>query len=66
MWASLAIFACFLGAAVLGRGAAVWLLPLSGLFMSVIYPTLNSKGISVFPKAQRPSSLSAASSLTHE
>lgn len=52
MWASLAIFACFLGAAVLGRGAAVWLLPLSGLFMSVIYPTLNSKGISVFPKAQ--------------
>jgi len=27
-------------------------LPLSGLFMSVIYPTLNSKGISCFPKMQ--------------
>jgi fucose permease len=30
----------------------VVLLPLSGLFMSVIYPTLNSKGISCFPKAE--------------
>jgi fucose permease len=29
---------------------AVYLLPLSGLFMSVIYPTLNSKGISCLPK----------------
>jgi fucose permease len=29
---------------------AVYLLPLSGLFMSVIYPTLNSKGISCFRK----------------
>jgi fucose permease len=27
-------------------------LALSGLFMSVIYPTLNSKGISCFPKAE--------------
>lgn len=52
MWASLSIFACFLGASLFGRAAAVWLLPLSGLFMSVIYPTLNSKGISCFPKAQ--------------
>ncbi len=26
-------------------------LPLSGLFMSVIYPTINSKGISCFPKS---------------
>lgn len=52
MWASLLIFACFLGAALMGRSAAVWLLPLSGLFMSVIYPTLNSKGISCFPKPQ--------------
>jgi fucose permease len=49
---SLAILICFAGALVGGRGAAVWLLPLSGLFMSVIYPTLNSKGISCFPKAQ--------------
>ena len=28
------------------------LLPLSGLFMSVVYPTLNSKGISGFPKSE--------------
>ena len=49
---SLAILICFAGAIVGGRGAAVWLLPLSGLFMSVIYPTLNSKGISCFPKVQ--------------
>jgi fucose permease len=46
------IFACFLGSALFGRDSAVWLLPLSGLFMSVIYPTLNSKGISCFPKVQ--------------
>ena len=26
--------------------------PLSGLFMSVIYPTINSKGISCLPKAE--------------
>jgi fucose permease len=32
--------------------AAVVLLPLSGLFMSVVYPTLNSKGISCFAKAE--------------
>lgn len=50
--ASLMIFACFLGSALLGREAAVWLLPLSGLFMSVVYPTLNSKGISCFAKVQ--------------
>lgn len=49
---SLAILACFAGSVLGGIGAAVWLLPLSGLFMSVIYPTLNSKGISCFPKAQ--------------
>jgi len=49
---SLAILICFAGALIGGRGAAVWLLPLSGLFMSVIYPTLNSKGISCFPKVQ--------------
>lgn len=50
--ASLLIFACFLGSALFGRDAAVFLLPLSGLFMSVIYPTLNSKGISCFAKVQ--------------
>jgi fucose permease len=49
---SLAILVCFGGAMAGGRAAAVFLLPLSGLFMSVIYPTLNSKGISCFPKAR--------------
>ena len=52
---SLAILACF-GATLLGgRGAAVFALPLSGLFMSVLYPTINSKGISCFPKAEHGS-----------
>jgi fucose permease len=49
---TLMIFACFLGASILGSQAAVWLLPFSGIFMSIIYPTLNSKGISCFPKRQ--------------
>jgi fucose permease len=35
--------------------ATVVLLPLSGLFMSVIYPTINSKGISCFPKSSHGS-----------
>lgn len=45
-----AIFACFCLSVVGGRNVSVFLLPLSGLFMSMIYPTLNSKGISCFPK----------------
>ena len=49
---SLAIFLCFLSSMISGVGQAAWLLPLSGLFMSIMYPTLNSKGISCFPKAQ--------------
>ena len=49
---SLAIFLCFAGAVAGGLSYAVWLLPLSGLFMSMIYPTLNSKGISCFPKTE--------------
>ena len=49
---SSAILICFVGAVFGGTGAAVYLLPLSGLFMSVIYPTLNSKGISCFPKSE--------------
>jgi len=49
---SLAILLCLAGSVVGGVAAAVVLLPLSGLFMSVVYPTLNSKGISCFPKAQ--------------
>ena len=49
---SLAILVCFAGAVAGGLSCAVWLLPLSGLFMSMIYPTLNSKGISCFPKTE--------------
>jgi MFS transporter, DHA1 family, quinolone resistance protein len=48
----LAIFLCFAGSLVGGVGAGVFLLPLSGLFMSVMYPTLNSKGISCFEKSE--------------
>lgn len=48
--AGFAIFACFLAAVLGGRAVAVYSLPLSGLFMSVVYPTLNSKGISCLPK----------------
>ena len=47
---SLAILLCFVGTIIGGTDMAVYLLPLSGLFMSVIYPTLNSKGISCFRK----------------
>ena len=49
---SLAIFICFIGAMIGGLSYGIWLLPLSGLFMSMIYPTLNSKGISCFPKTE--------------
>jgi MFS transporter, FHS family, L-fucose permease len=49
---SAAILLCFGGAVAGGTEAAVYLLPLSGLFMSVIYPTINSKGISCFPKSE--------------
>ena len=50
-----AIFICFAGSMLGGVGAAIYLLPASGLFMSVIYPTINSKGISCFPKSQHGS-----------
>jgi len=49
---SLAILVCFVGSIAGGLSYAIWLLPLSGLFMSMIYPTLNSKGISCFPKTE--------------
>jgi fucose permease len=49
---SLAILLCFAGSLVLGVANAAWLLPLSGLFMSILYPTLNSKGISCFPRTR--------------
>jgi fucose permease len=46
------IFVCFAGALLGGLALGVWLLPLTGLFMSIVYPTLNSKAISCFPKQQ--------------
>ena len=45
------IFLCFSAAIAGGVQWAVFSLPLSGLFMSVIYPTVNSKGISCVPKS---------------
>jgi len=44
------ILACFAFSVAGGVDWAVYLLPASGLFMAVIYPTLNSKGISCVPK----------------
>jgi fucose permease len=49
---SAAILLCFGGSLYGGPELAVYLLPLSGLFMSIVYPTLNSKGISCFPRAE--------------
>jgi fucose permease len=46
------IFLCFIVSVTGGVKYAVYLLPLSGLFMSVIYPTINSKGISCLPKSE--------------
>lgn len=46
------IFGCYLFSMLYGQAVALWLMPLSGLFMSMIYPTLNSKGISCFPRQQ--------------
>jgi fucose permease len=49
---SLAILLCFAGSLYGGPAYGVYLLPLSGLFMSIVYPTLNSKGISCFARAE--------------
>jgi len=49
---SAAILICFVLSMVHGMSTAVFLLPLSGIFMSVIYPTINSKGISCFHKSE--------------
>jgi fucose permease len=46
------ILLCFIASVAGGLNWAVYLLPLSGLFMSVIYPTINSKGISCLPKSE--------------
>ena len=47
-----AILACFALSIAGGVQWAVYALPLSGLFMSVIYPTVNSKGISCVAKTE--------------
>jgi len=47
-----AIFVCFMVTMLGGVTSAVFALPFSGLFMSVIYPTINSKGISCVPKSE--------------
>ncbi len=52
---SLAILLCFAASIFGGPGLRVIALPLTGIFMSVIYPTINSKGISCFPKNQHGS-----------
>lgn len=49
---SAAILACFGVSIAGGVRWGIYALPLSGLFMSVIYPTLNSKGISCVPKSE--------------
>jgi len=49
------ILACFAVSIAGGVAWAIFLLPLSGLFMSVIYPTINSKGISCLPKSEHGS-----------
>jgi len=45
------ILICFALSAAGGVRWAMYLLPFSGLFMSVVYPTINSKGISCVPKS---------------
>ncbi|WP_218311298.1 MFS transporter [Alteromonas antoniana] len=50
-----AIVLCFGFGLAGGKQVALYLFPLSGIFMSVIYPTFNSKGISCFPKHQHGS-----------
>jgi fucose permease len=45
------ILICFALSAAGGVSWAMYLLPFSGLFMSVVYPTINSKGISCVPKS---------------
>lgn len=49
---SFAILVCFVGGLIGGKEVALYLFPLTGIFMSVIYPTFNSKGISCFPKSE--------------
>lgn len=52
---SAAMAALFWVAVIAGREAAIFALPLTGLFMSVLYPTLNSTGISCYDKGRHGS-----------
>jgi MFS transporter, FHS family, L-fucose permease len=52
---AVAIFLCFAGSVWLGLEGALYLLPLSGLFMSIVYPTINSKGIGCFAASDQGS-----------
>lgn len=45
----------FVAAMLGGRSVAVFALPTAGLFMSVLYPTINSTGISCFDKSRHGS-----------
>ncbi len=49
---SLAMALLFWAAVIGGRNIAVFALPATGLFMSVLYPTINSTGISCFDKGR--------------
>ncbi|MDP5131858.1 MAG: MFS transporter, partial [Paraglaciecola sp.] len=49
---SFAIMVCFVAGLLGGKGVALYTFPLTGIFMSVIYPTFNSKGISCFTKRE--------------
>jgi fucose permease len=49
---SVAMTALFWVAVIGGQGVAVFALPATGLFMSVLYPTINSTGISCFDKGR--------------
>jgi MFS transporter, DHA1 family, quinolone resistance protein len=60
---SSAILLCFVGSLLGGVEAGAWLLPLSGLCMSIMYPTLNSKGISCFPNHNMAPRRASSSSL---
>lgn len=55
LFCSLAMSVLFWIAVVGGRDAAVFTLPATGLFMSAIYPTINSTGISCFEKPKHGS-----------
>ncbi len=49
------ILLCFGISVFANAEAKIFLLPLTGLFMSVIYPTINSKGLSCSPKEKHGS-----------